>query len=80
MLNNDSLWLSLIYLAYLYQGRNFTMSTEFKWSLNCVTRTISNTNKMKESAPKRQFESFENPSKSQIDTRSEISEKNSRVI
>ena len=41
-----------------------------------MTHTISNTNKMKEYAPKMQFESFENAPKLEFDTWSEISVKN----
>ena len=43
---------------------------------NCMSQIFSNTNQMREYAPKTQFESFENAPKSQFDTWSEISEKN----
>ena len=41
-----------------------------------MSQIFSNTNQMREYAPKTQFESFENAPKSQFDTWSEISEKN----
>ena len=51
--------------------RQNSLGSKFK-----MTHKISNTNKMKEYAPKTQFESFENAPKSQFDTWSENSEKN----